>query len=146
MSLYSWLKVGLLAAATLMAASCGKEESAKQYMQRGMTLYDQGNLVKAQLEFKNVLQIDPQDAEAWFMLAQIDEQKQEWRSAYARYAKTVELTPDNLEARVKLGMLLLAGNNADEALTQADAVLAANPQHSAGLALRGSVRLRQGDT
>ena len=146
MNVDACLKVGLLTMAALTAVSCGKEESAQQYMQRGMALYDEGNLVKAQLEFKNVLQIDPKDAGAWFLLAKIAEQQQEWRGAYSAYSKAVELAPDNLEARIKLGTLLLAGNNAEEALEQADAVLAANAQDPAGLALRGAVRLRQGDT
>ena len=47
---------GLLA---LTAAGCGQEDRAQTYLERGQELYDQGNLVKARLEFKNALQIDP---------------------------------------------------------------------------------------
>jgi len=146
MSLSARHTIYLLAIVALLSASCGKEQSAQQYLQRGMTLYDEGNLVKARLEFKNALQIDPKDAEAWLMLAKVAEQQQEWRSAYSAYAKTVELTPGNHEARIKLGNLLLAGNNVDEALAEADAVLATNPKNPAALALRGSATLRQGNS
>ncbi len=139
------LKIGLLIVLLSLTTSCSKQDSSDRYMQRGLTLYDQGDLVKARLEFRNVLQIDPEDADAWLMLAKIAEGQQDWARAYSAYGKTVELTPGNQEARVKLGTLLFAGGQTDEALAEAEAVLAANPQDPAALALRGSVRLRQDD-
>ena len=128
-----------------LVTGCSPEDRAQRYMERGVALYQEGDLVKARLEFQNVLQVDPKDAQAWLMLAKIAEQQEEWRSAFSAYQKTVELNPDNWEARVKLGSLLLAGNNIGDALAQAKAVLAANPDDPAALALRGAVRFRQGD-
>jgi tetratricopeptide (TPR) repeat protein len=139
------LSISFVLLATVFAAGCSSEHRAQRYMERGLELYQKGDLAKARLEFRNVLQIDPNDAEAWFMLAKLAEQQEEWTSTYSAYEKTVELAPENWEARVKLGTLLLADNRPDDALAQAEAVLEANPKDPAALALRGTVRLRQGD-
>jgi tetratricopeptide (TPR) repeat protein len=141
----SYAKLLLLLGSVALTAGCGQEDRAQSYLQRGLDLYDRGDLVKAQLEFRNVLQIDPKDAQAWFMLGKIAEQQEEWRNAYSAYSKTVELSPENLEARAKLGTLLLAGNDIEGALAQAEAVLAAKPADASALALRGFIRVRQGD-
>ncbi|AGA91777.1 Tfp pilus assembly protein PilF [Thioflavicoccus mobilis 8321] len=134
-----------IALAAALITACSGEDRAERYLERGTALYEQGDLVKARLELQNVLQIDPKDAEAWFLLAKIAEQQENWRGAFSAYQKTVELSPDNAEARIELGTLMLASNSPDEALAQAEAVLAANAEDPAALALRGSVRLRQGD-
>ena len=135
----------ILLAAAALSAGCSSEGRAQRYMERGLALYEAGDLVKARLELRNVLQIDPRDAAAWLMLAKIAEDQEDWRSAYSAYGKTVELDPDNWAARVELGRLLLAADSPADALAQAEAVLAASPRDPAGLALRGSARLRQGD-
>ena len=56
-----------------------------------MALYEQGNYTKARLEFKNVLQIDPKDAQSYYMFATIEEKNQNWRKAYALFLRTTEL-------------------------------------------------------
>lgn len=141
----SYAKLLLLLGSVVLTAACGQEDRAQSYLQRGLELYDKGDLIKAQLEFRNVLQVDPKDAQAWFMLGKIAEQQEEWRNAYSAYSKAVELNPANLEARAKLGTLLLAGDDLEGAMEQAAAVLAAKPGDASALALRGFVRVRQGD-
>lgn len=141
---YRHLLLSLCTAATLMACD-NQEERAQSYLERGIALYDEGNLVKARLELRNALQIDPKQAEAWLLLAKIAEQQEEWPAAYSAYGKTVELAPENWEARVKLGSLQLASNQIDAALTEAEKVLAANPEDPSALALRGFIGARRGD-
>lgn len=137
--------VACLALCTLLMAACGEEDRAQTYMQRGLALYEKGSLVKARLEFKNVLKIDPKQAQAWFMLAQLDERDQNWQAAFKAYGRVVELEPSNWEARVKKGVLLLAGGNQEEALAEAEAVLTQDGTHPSALALRGAVKQARGD-
>ena len=47
-----------------LAACGGAEDRKAKYFERGKELFEQGNYVKSELEFKNVLQIDPKQAEA----------------------------------------------------------------------------------
>jgi Tfp pilus assembly protein PilF len=85
----SYARLLLLLAGAALTTACGQEDRAQSYLQRGIDLYEKGDLTKAQLEFRNVLQVDPKDAQAWFMLAKIAEQQEEWRNAYSAYTKTV---------------------------------------------------------
>ena len=129
-----------------LIAGCGEEDRIESYFDRGKSLYEEGDLVKARLEFKNVLQIDPKHAQAWFMLAQIEEKEQNWRKAFGAYSKAAEFDPGNTEARVKRAALLLVGGKAEEALAEAESVLAADPENADALTVCAMIRMRQGDT
>ena len=59
---------------------------------------EEGDFVKAELEFKNVLQIDPKDAEARYMLGQTAERQQQWRRAFSAYSGALEVNPKHLNA------------------------------------------------
>ena len=133
---------GLLA---LLLGACGQADRAQAYLDKGLALYAEGNLVKARLEFRNVLQISPRDARAWFMLGQIAEREQDWEGGLGSYSRAVEFDPSNVPARIKKGALLLAGGDPSAALVEAEAVLAADPDDPGALALRGAVKQRQGD-
>jgi len=131
---------------TQLLISCGGAEDRKaNYFNRGMELYDQGNYVKAKLEFKNVLQIDPKDAEAHFMFGQIMEKEQNWRKAYALFLRVVELNPDHAEALIHLGRLYAMSGAPEKALEAADKVLVQKPGDAAAMVLKGLAKARMGN-
>ena len=51
--------VALLLAASLLTACGGKEERKAKYLEKGKAYLAEKNYDKAEIEFKNVLQIDP---------------------------------------------------------------------------------------
>ncbi len=60
--------------------SCGGAEERKaKYLERAKSYLAEKNYDKARVELKNVLQIDPKYAEAYFLMGQVDEQKQDMR-------------------------------------------------------------------
>ena len=61
----------LLLALAGLAGCEGYEARKAAHLKKGQELYDQGSIKKSELEFRNVLQIDPKHAESWFMLAKI---------------------------------------------------------------------------
>ena len=65
--------------------------------------------------------------------------------AYQELLRTVDLAPNNLEARIDLGNLFLAGRSTDRAEAQAKAVLAVNPNYADAYALLGAIAQRGGD-
>ena len=135
----------ILTLSYLLTACTGAEDRKAKYFNRGMELYEQGNYVKARLEFKNVLQIDPKDVQAYYMSAQIEEKEGNWRKAYALFLRTVELDPKHAEAQVHLGRLYAMGDKPEMALEAADIALSINPADSTALALKGLARLRMGE-
>ncbi|WP_201097418.1 tetratricopeptide repeat protein [Thiocystis minor] len=138
---------GLLLASMLVAllVGCGEADRKQAYFDRGMELLAHDNQPKARLEFKNVLQIDPKHAPAWYQLAKIEAAQENWNAAFGAYGKAVELDPQNVDARVSRAQLLFDSNQIDDALADVEIILTADPKHADALALRAAVRGRQGD-
>jgi len=131
--------------AVVLASCGGKEERKAMHMEKGMAYYAQGDYDKARVELKNVLQIDPKTPEAYYMIGLIEEKQQKWQGAFSSYLKAVELNPDHIQAKVKLGRLyLLSGalREAEEIMTD---VLARRPGDPGGRFLKAAVLVRRGD-
>ena len=52
-------------------ACSGPEEKKLKFYNKGKALYEKGDYVKAKLEFKNAIQIDPKYADAYYMMGMI---------------------------------------------------------------------------
>ncbi len=142
----AFLSMLLVACLVQLLAACGGAEDRKtKYFQRGMELYEEGNYVKAKLEFKNVLQIDPKDAEGYFMFAQIMEKEQNWRQAYALFLRAVELNPNHVEALTHLGRLYAMSGAPEKAIETADKVLVLKPGDPAAMVVKGLAKARMGN-
>ena len=57
----------VLVASSLIACGSPDQKKAK-FFEKGKVLYEKGDYVKARLEFKNAVQIDPKFAEGFYML------------------------------------------------------------------------------
>ena len=115
----SWRFVLPLLLAVLVIAGCeSPEERARGYVERAEQLLEDDNLVKAELEAKNALQIEPKNAEARFLLARVAESRGDFPEMAANLRSTIEERPDFLEARLKLGTLYALGGVRE--LAQAD--------------------------
>ncbi len=136
----------LLVMCLALAACGGAADHKSNYMEKGQALYDAGNFDKARLEFRNVLQIDPKDVPARFMLAQTLEKLQDWRGAAGFYLAVIEADPKHREAIARMGQLYLLGNNPEEAKKLSDKLLAINPKDADGLVLSGGIKALNKDT
>ena len=58
--------IGLLL--SLFACGGGPGEKRDKFYKKGTALYQQGDYVKARLEFKNALQVDPKYAQGYYYL------------------------------------------------------------------------------
>jgi len=129
----------VLACALGLAACSSPTDKANRFHDKGMELLEQGDLVKARIEFQNALQIKGDMTQAWYGLALIAEKQGDWQKLFGLLNKVVDHDPKHLEAQLKLGRLLLASGQLDKALAASDATLALAKDNAAVLALRAAV-------
>jgi tetratricopeptide (TPR) repeat protein len=123
-----FFKLTLICLAAIALLSCGGAKERKvKYMERAKAFLAEKNYDKAKIELKNVLQIDSKYAEAYFLIGQVDEQKQDMNNAFADYSKVVELNPDHEQAREKLARFYLMGGAPDKAKEMVDYILKKKP-------------------
>lgn len=123
---------------------CGSaEESVAGFMGSGRTLMADGKTDKARLEFKNVLQIDPSFAPAYYQLALVDEQDKNWRGVFENLSAAEALQPDNVPVLIKLSQLQLLAANYNLANEKIDRALLLAPDNVDALVVKASIALKQ---
>jgi tetratricopeptide (TPR) repeat protein len=130
----------LCAVVGLGSAGCeSKSSRLAGHLERGDKFLTEEKWPEAILEFKNVLQLDPNQAKAHYGLARAYLSSKQAQRAFWELQETVRLDPSHLDARLEYAQFLLLGKAEDleEALVQADAVLAANPDNMPALVLKG---------
>ena len=106
----------LIVMAVLLASCGGADERKQKYFAKAEQYIAEGNLDKAKIELKNVLQIDPKFSKAYYLSGVVEEKNKRWRKALGNYAKAVELDPENIDASVKLGGFYLLQSKEDKAV------------------------------
>lgn len=141
-------RILLLTFFTYTLISCGGAEERKSvYMEKAKASIAAGDLEKARIELKNVLQIDPKDGEAYYQLGSVYEQKKDYRKAYGNYLKAEELSPELLENHAKLGRFyLLLMKDTDKAQDKIDLILSKESNNPDGLLLKAAALLQDNKT
>ncbi len=136
-----------VSAACLAMSGC-KHDPNKQkqkYLESGKRYEDDGKYREAVIQFSNALHVDKNFAPAHYELAKTYLQLGSVVAGYQELQRTVQLNPSNVQARLDLGNILLAGGVPQRAKEQAQAVLAAQPNNADGYALMSRVALKDGD-
>jgi predicted Zn-dependent protease len=135
----------LLLATTLALAACGsKEGRIESGLKKGAEFARQADWDKANVEVRNVLQIDPKNGPAYLIAAQATEAQGDPRKAFNQYAKALELAPTLIDAKVGMARLLVLNNELALAEERIKEILLAQPQHPIGRTLQGALLVRQG--
>ncbi len=127
--------IGLLAAVTVTACG-GPEERKAKYFARANEYIEAANYPKARVALRNVLKIDPKDAEAYYRFAQVEEKEKNWRNAVQLYQEAVRLVPDHAAALITLGKYYLEAGLTEHVVEAADRVLKKDPRHPQAGALK----------
>lgn len=142
--------LSLLLVALLALAGCTNPEKAKaEHLARGDAFLKDSKFQEATIEYRNALQIDDRLAAAHWGLAQAYEGLSRYQESFEALRKTIELDPNNLEARLKLGNYYIAGSkNRPELIAEAERlakeILQKDSNHIEGHILMGSVLFAQG--
>ncbi len=119
----------------LLAAGCSKAVRKSRHLERANRYYEAELYDRAQIEFWNVLRLEPTNSLAIQRLGLAFYQQGEWVKAFAFLRKAAELDTNNVDIRLKLGMTYLAGRKLKEARDEAAFVLARQPGNEEALLL-----------
>ncbi|MEC9375820.1 MAG: tetratricopeptide repeat protein [Pseudomonadota bacterium] len=122
-----FLSIFIILGAFISLGCQSPEGKVSSYIAAAEVLLEEKDLVKADLELKNALQIDPKNSRANFLLATISEASKDFPQMASRLRAAIDGDPNFIAARVKLGTLYsLAGSN-EKAQEQYAALLDLNP-------------------
>lgn len=134
-----------LCAALLLGACSSKADRLQSGLVKGAEYVRAADYDKANVEVRNVLQIDPKNAQAYFISGQIAENRREIQRAYAAYSKAVELKPDHIEAKVGLARIYLLAGETERSTKAVAEVLAQDAGHVGARTLKAALQARGGD-
>lgn len=122
------------------------QERAQNYYTHGKQLQAQHDIKRAEIEFLNAVKYNNKLLPAWKSLAEIDELEHDWRGLAVALRNILELDPNNLSARLKLGRLELVGGAFNDALALVNDVKTPDNQSSDLLALKAAILLKLNDS
>ncbi len=99
-----------------------KKEKVQDFIQKGNALMEKGDPVRAALEYKNAIQLDPQNAEATYLLGRAFLAQNKLQKAFGAFSRCVTVAPHFDEARIELASLYLLAKQPDKALEQMEKV------------------------
>lgn len=134
-----------LASLTLVVACGGAESRKAKYMGKGQEYLATGNLEKARVEFRNALQIAPNDSQARFENGVVAEKLGNPRQAAGFYQGAIDANPDNLPARVALARLYVLGGAPQQSLDTLTPAIAKHPDDPGVLTVRAAAKVQLKD-
>jgi len=133
-----------LAASTL--ASCTSDsERVQNFVAQGRAYVEEGRDQEAIIEFRNVLQVAPDDPVAHEELSLAYLRLGRARDAYWEMSETVRVAPDNLEARLLYGTVAATAGDDETAVEQANAALSIDPAEARAYVIRARAMELNGD-
>jgi len=147
MSVRAMMSRLLLSVALLSAlAGCGGADARKaRHLEKGHAFLAANNFDKARVEFRNALQIAPNDSEARYENGVVDEKLGNPREAAQFYQGAIDVNADNVPARVALGRLYLFGGAPERALETIKPAFAKHPDDPGLLTVRAAAKTQLKD-
>ncbi len=144
---FSTLKMALACLGLVVLAACDSpEERLESHYEDGATLVENGDDVRAALEFRNALQINPDHVPSLYGLARIEERRANWQAVGSLLNKIVDLDPTHIEATVRLGRIALLAGQIDRALELSNAASELAPDNIDAITFKAAVLLNLEDT
>src|SRR5262245_49180095 len=125
-----------LCLAAVTTAGCAKDEPTKdELLSRAEAAFAAGQWDKAEMDYRKVLVLAPEDQAALRQLGIIYVDQGQIVQAYPLLKKFVELQPDDPEIQLKLGTIFLEGRDYTQARDAASQVLEKQPDNGQALLL-----------
>ena len=133
-------KVTVVAAVSLMLLACGDGENRQEkYLERAQTFFDEQNFDKARIEAQNVLQINPKNSDARFLMGELAMADGNVRKAYGFYLSVLEENAEHINSNLALAKLLILARDFDRSFGYVETILAVDPDHLDALAVKSQL-------
>lgn len=140
-----WMNLVAVLLVTAVAACSSPEARFAEAMTRGSEYFASANYDKARVEYRNALQLKPNDAEARFQAGRVAEKQENLREAIQFYRGALAIKPDLYEAMASLGRILAIAGAGDMALETVAPGLKARPDDVDLLTVRAAALAQKGD-
>ncbi|WP_339947674.1 tetratricopeptide repeat protein [uncultured Albimonas sp.] len=137
----------LLAAAvgTTLVGCDSAEERAQAHLDSGIALMEEGKPFQAQLEFRNAIQLEPQNVVARYELVKFFKQTNNINGAVGQLRAILGTQPDHVDARIDMAEIMLVANQLDEADANVSVAMEHRPDDVRVRAIRASIDYKRGD-
>jgi Tfp pilus assembly protein PilF len=133
-------RLALVFLVALVVGCSGGEARKVRHMEKGQSFLAAGNFEKARIEFRNALQIDPNDSEVRYENGVVDEKLGNQREAAQFYQGAIDRNADNAPARAALGRLYVLAGAPRQALEIIKPSLDKHPDDPGLLTVRAASR------
>ena len=130
---------------TVLTTGCSRESKIAKYQQRAEAEFKAGNYDSAEIEYRNLLRLDPANPLALRNLGLMSFKQGRIARAYFTLTEAAKSRPDDLEIRLRLAQLQSAIGKPQEARDQAVQILALQPTNSEALQLLVDTSLSTND-
>ncbi len=138
-----WLALALTALLLAVLGGCGStEERAQYHYERGVALAKDGELAKAAVEFRNALALDGDMVPALYAAADVEQRANRLDRAAGLLQRVTELDPGHVDARIRLGGILLAAGDLERASKILDEAMRLDPTRPDVLVSRAALALK----
>ena len=142
-----FLAAGLIIA---LCTGCSNSEKSKEkvlaeHQNRAKQYIESGKVLEAEIELKNVIQLNPADDSAHYEMGETLMKKGEVTDALKSYWQAVRLNRENLKAILKLGRLYLSANRTRDARTAVTMLIEKAPDNIDVLTLLANVQIQERD-
>lgn len=128
----------IVALSGVLLLGCRSDEQAiAEHLKRGEDYQNDKKYAEAVIEYKNVLQIDPNHAGAHYGLAKSQLQLGHAKEGFWELREAVRLDPKNHDAAVQFAQIAIYAGELEEALKRADAILADDPKNEKAWLVKG---------
>lgn len=135
----------ILSLAILLSACDSPAEKAAKFYNNGVAYYEEGKFAKANVELRNAIQLNPDNADAYYHLALVNEKQKKWQQMFSNLAWSIKLKPDNYMAYVKMAQLYLLSGEVADAKENLEKAFKLNQQDIAIYNVRAAIRYKDGD-
>lgn len=125
---YSVLSLMGLAALALFCVGCSPKTTTADHLKKAELHFGSGHYDEAEIEYMNVLQREPLNPQAIGRLGQIYFDQGRMGRVIPYLVKGKELQPENLDLRLKLGVIFLSTGNIKGASDEANYILDRKPE------------------